>query len=56
MNQRGEEPMVNIGLRIDKDTKEALYQIAEAKRRRPTDYIRILLEDAVKAEKEKGTI
>lgn len=56
MNQKGEEPMKHYAVRITAETKEALERIAKAKRRKTADYVRMVLEDAVKAEKERGTI
>ena len=56
MNQIGAEPMKHYAVRITAETKEALEKIAKAKRRKTADYVRMVLEDAVKAEKERGTI
>lgn len=56
MNQKGDEPMKHYAVRLTVETKEALDKIAKAKRRKTADYVRMVLEDAVQAEKERGTI
>ena len=45
MNQRGNVPMVNMGLRIDAETKETLETLAKANRRSLSEFVRIILED-----------
>lgn len=56
LNQKGDMPMKHYAVRITAETKEDIEKIAKVKRRKTADYVRMVLEDAVKAEKEKGTI
>lgn len=44
-------------VRLDDETKQKLEQIAKRERRKASDYVRLIIEDAVAAyEKEHGTI
>ena len=49
MNQKGDEPMVYLHLRIPSEMKEELQQRADEDRRKLSDYIRIILEDHLKS-------
>ena len=42
-----------IIVRVEKDVKKTLQTLAQKDRRELSDYIRILLEDAIKKEKKK---
>lgn len=56
MDEKGELPMKHYAVRLPANVKDDLDKIAQVKRRKTADYVRMVLEDAVKAEKEKGTI
>ena len=47
MNQLGNEPMIYLHVRIPSDMKEKLQALADADRRKLSDYIRIILEDHI---------
>lgn len=51
MNQIGLEPLVMIHVRIDRQDKEALEELARKERRTFSQYVRILIEEHIK---EKG--
>ena len=47
MNQKGLHPMVQMNIRIDSATKEALEKLAKDNKRSLSDYVRLVLEDHV---------
>ena len=51
MNQLGLEPLVMMNIRIDRQDKEALEELARKERRTVSQYVRILIEEHIK---EKG--
>ena len=51
MNQLGLEPLVKLNIRIDREDREKLEELARADRRSLSEYIRLVLEDHIK---EKG--
>ena len=44
MNQRGLEPLVKLNIRIDRQDKEKLEEMAYQDRRTLSEYIRLILE------------
>ena len=54
MNQKGLEPMVQMNIRIDRIVKEELERLARLDRRPISEYVRLLLEDHVNANRGGG--
>ncbi len=48
MNQKGNEPMTYLRIRIPSEMKEDLQREADRDRRTLSDYVRIVLEDHLK--------
>lgn len=47
MNLINNEPMIYLHLRVPAEMKESLQSLADADRRKLSDYIRIILEDHI---------
>lgn len=56
MNQIGNEPMMQMNFRIDREDKEKLEKLALLERRKLSDYVRLVLHDHVKDKEREGAI
>lgn len=56
MNQLGNEPLMQMNFRIERENKEKLEKLARLERRKLSDYVRLVLQDYIKEQERKGTI